>query len=420
MESERRARGQGRLYRPKFKDAKSGEIKECRVWYVQYYIFGKPVRESSGSKTKAVAERLLSRRLRDAEDGIAPQNKIHRVTYESIRDGLLSDYKISGRKSLRTSKDGKSQYVADVSALDDFFAGQRAFEIVTDKIVQFIEIRQSEGASNGTVNRSLAMLRRMFNLAVQSRKLREVPYFPMLREANPRRGFLEHGQFQKLRAELPEHLRAIFTMGYFTGMRLGEILKLSWSHVNLKDGTLDLSHGTTKNDEARTIPLASELLEMLKIERVRHKAAEFVFVFKNQRIKSFRKAWSSACERAGLGNFVFVCRQCKAVAQRKGEDDPETCETCQGTTYRSYRGLLFHDLRRSGGRNLVRAGVPEKVAMAITGHKTRSMFDRYNIVSDRDLKLATAKLEIYLQNENGAKSGQVDNTEEIQQPGRIQ
>ena len=73
------------------------------------------------------------------------------------------------------TKDGKSQYVAGISALDDFFAGHRAVEIGTDRIVQFIEDRQSKGASNGTVNRSLAMLRRMFKLAVQSRKLREVP-----------------------------------------------------------------------------------------------------------------------------------------------------------------------------------------------------------------------------------------------------
>jgi hypothetical protein len=58
--------------------------------------------------------------------------------------------------------------------------------------------------------------------------------------------------------------------------------------------------------------------------------------------------------------------------------------------------------------------------MAISGHRTRSTFERYNIVSDRDLKFATAKLEMYLQNENGAKSGQVASAEEIQQPSRIQ
>ncbi len=128
----------------------------------------------------------------------------------------------------------------------------------------------------------------MLKLAVQDQKLRDIPYFPMLKEAAPRKGFLEHAEFQKLRSELPEHLRPVLTMGYFTGMRLGEILGLRWSNVNFVDSQVLLD--TTKNDDPRTIPLTKELLEMLSIEHVKNPAAEFVFTHNGERIQSFRKA----------------------------------------------------------------------------------------------------------------------------------
>jgi integrase len=96
--------------------------------------------------------------------------------------------------------------------------------------------------------------------------------------------------------------------------------------------------------------------------RDRHFNTEFIFTGSNQRIGSFYKAWKSACKRAGL------------------------------------EGLLFHDFRRTGVRNLVRAGVPERVAMAISGHKTRAVFERYNIVSGRDLMDAATRMESYFAN----------------------
>ena len=360
----RRARGEGRIYR------------RGRVWWIQYYRNGRRVFESSHSDLKDAAKRLLRQRLGEVAAGIAPPLGAARITYQNMRDALLADYATKQRKWLRRDASGRV-YMTEVSHLDLFFAGFRALKIATDEIRSYIHKRQVEGAANGTINRELALLRRMFRLAVEDGKLRDIPHFPMLKESPPRKGFLEHANYQKLRQELPEHLCPVLAMGYFTGMRFGEILNLRWSNVDLVNAEVRLDRGTTKNDEPRTIPLTGELLEMLRIERERTTGTESVFTRAGQRIATFRKAWKSATKRAGLS------------------------------------GLLFHDLRRTGVRNLVRAGVPERVAMAISGHKTRAVFERYNIVSGSDLKDAASKLEAYLATRNGdslATTERVDGT----------
>ena len=238
----------------------------------------------------------------------------------------------------------------------------------------------------------------MFRLAVADGKLREVPHFPMLKEAPPRKGFLEHADYRNLRQELPQHLRPVLALGYYAGMRLGEILRLRWLNVDWVNAEIRLDPGTTKNDEPRTIPMPGELLEMLRVERARNRESEFVFMNAGERISTFRKAWNSACVRTGLG--IFTCRGCNAPISPGSR-----CTGCKKAKRRArqrlYRGLIFHDLRRTGIRNLVSAGVPERVAMAISGHRTRAVFDRYNIVSGRDLKDAAKKLELYLAGKNG-------------------
>jgi integrase len=386
----RRGRGEGRIYR------------RGRIWWIQYYRNGRRVFESSGSENERTALNLLRRRLGQVAAGIAPLPHAQKISYENLRDALLADYAANRRKWLRIGKGGKP-YLCGLSTLNVFFKNLRAVDISADSLRAFIRDQQESGAANGTINRSLALLRRMFHLAVADGKLREVPHFPMLKEAPPRKGFLEHSDYQKLRQELPEHLRPILATGYYAGMRLGEILKLRWPSVDLVSAEIRLDPGTTKNDDPRTIPLPGELFEMLRIERARNPKSEFIFMRQGERIASFRKAWDSACVRAGLG--VFICRGCHAPV------NPEsTCVECKKAKLRArpqYRGLIFHDLRRTGVRNLVRAGVPERVAMAISGHKTRAVFDRYNIVSTRDLKDAARKLEIYLAGENGDKTATI-------------
>jgi integrase len=337
-----------------------------RIWWIQYYANGIQHRESSQSEKAGDAERLLLKRRAEVDADTLVDPAARRLRFEQMREALYADYGANRRKWLRTGKDGKP-YICGVSHLDDFFASQRALTITTSRIREFISKRQADSASNGTINRELALLRRMFNLAVEDGALRTVPHFPMLKEAPPRKGFFEYAQFQTLRQELPEYLRPVATMGYYTGMRRGEILKIRWESVDLEGGEIRLNAGETKNEEPRTIPLLRELRDMLKIEREKNPDAEFVFIRSHQPINSFYKAWKSACDRAKLP------------------------------------GLLFHDFRRTGVRNLVRAGVPERVAMAISGHKTQAVFKRYNIVSGRDIKDAATKLESYLGKQKVAK-----------------
>ena len=133
--------------------------------------------------------------------------------------------------------------------------------------------------------------------------------------------------------------------------------------------------------------------------------SEIVFTRGGKSIGSFRKAWSRACIDVGAARLL--CRTCKSTLDAK-----RTCPTCEVKIPISravYEGSIFHDLRRTGVRNLVRAGVPERVAQTISGHKTRAIFERY-IVSERDLKDAGRKLETYLAEQNGASSGQIIQT----------
>jgi integrase len=355
-----------------------------RTWLVRIYTGRDP---QTGKRkydnktvhaTKKEAQAYLNSKLTERDLGTYTSPKS--ILMGVLLDDLLADYRING-KSITWAKG-----VVEVH-LRPFFGGMKAAAISTDAINRYIEKRH-EGrsvvhkdggkrvygpASNATLNREFTLLRRAFNLGKQATppKVTVTPRIPFLKENAPRAGFFEDTAFLAVRRALPEEIRPVISFAYFTGCRKGEILALRWSQVDLAERLVRLNPGETKNDQGRVIPLVPELYEVLKLQReIRDQywpESDWVFSRFGAQILYFNDAWANACKAAGL-----------ITAEGKAEK-------------------RFHDLRRTGVRNLLRAGVPERVAMSISGHKTRSVFDRYNIVSENDLKEAARKLGAYVE-----------------------
>lgn len=137
-------------------------------------------------------------------------------------------------------------------------------DITSPKIEEYIKNRLQEGAANATINRELSVLKRMLNIGARQTptKVDRVPYIPMLKENNTRKGFFEHGEFVALRNELPDYLKGLVTFAYKTGWRMSEITGLTWSQVDRDNGIVRLEPGETKNDDGRTVYLDDELQEV--------------------------------------------------------------------------------------------------------------------------------------------------------------
>lgn len=358
-----RARGTGSIGKVKYKDA-AGEVRESPFWYIWYRSGGRTIREATGYESKMKAEALLQRRLGEAAMGIQPAQDIKRVKYEAIRDALMKEYEIHGRATLVTLADG-TKTITGLNHLDPFFGGRNVSAITTATMREFVAKRQAEGAENGTINRNLAILRRMLWLAKREGKLSAVPFIPMLKSGDPREGFLEPEQFDQLLAAMPENLHPLMRFLYFTGCRLGAAKKIEWSQLIFDKDKVEvrLAASQVKNRTAMTLPLPDVLGKLL---RKQFRKSGPVFDSTN-----LRKAFQHAAVKVGLGAW----------------------RDAKGGYNSGYDGLLVHDLRRSAVRNLVRTGVSETTAMRISGHKTRAIFQRYDITSTADLHDAMARVE---------------------------
>lgn len=241
------------------------------------------------------------------------------------------------------------------------FGSKLADEIKAVDLQEYALRQRRAGYRNASINRRLELLRHSYYL-----KELTPPKFKKLYERdNVRKGFFSQEQMERLLAHLPDDgLRDFTRFAWCTCMRRGELASLKWSFVDGEE--LNVLAELCKSHEAHKIPIKGPLVAIL----ARRKAARTFrsegivqlsdYVFHRGDglpILEFRKSWRTATIKAGLS------------------------------------GMHFQDLRRTAARDLVRLpGVSQKMARAITGHKTDSMFDRYNIVSTEDTSQALEKL----------------------------
>jgi integrase len=327
---------------------------------------GKRVRESSGVKVlpkklrEAIqkAKDVLTQRFELIGQGIDP--KIGKgLRYEDIRKDLLDRYESRQFRSLKhklNEETGKKEpTVWGMIHLDQFFAGWKVSAITQNGIRAFVEKRKKDGAEGATINRNVGLLQSMFRTARRSGKLQTIPEFPEQQKVNPpRQGYCTPEQFALIRSHMPENLWSLLTLLYYTGVRVGEATKIMWSYdgfpqVDLEKRQITLLGVQTKNGQPRVLPLTGGLVDMLK---KRSQSDGPVFDSTN-----FRKEFAAAKAKA----------KCSHV--------------------------LIHDFRRSAVSNLVSAGVSETDTMEISGHRSRTVFDRYNVRNTKRLHDAISKVE---------------------------
>jgi site-specific recombinase XerD len=334
-----------------------------KVWWSKSYEAGKMVRTSLGTRDKTEARRALKERMRQALTSPAKHEGASIVTWDDASQSLIEYYEAYRKRNPAEARKRLRQ-------LTKYWRGWKLVDIDAAAILTYVSHRRREGKAAATINLDLATLRRALRLAHERGKLGAVPRIKTLKPAPPRQGFLSREEVEVICQYLPDDLALVVRISATFGWRLAsEVLTLTQRQVDLEQGTLRLEPGMSKTGDGRLVYLTDELKVGLAEQLTRVTALEgetstvipWLFVhlhwpFRGQRIKSLKKPWTRACAQAGLV------------------------------------GTLRHDLRRSAVRQMINAGISERVCMRITGHRSRSIFDRYHIVSPGDLREATRKL----------------------------
>ena len=345
-----------------------------RVRYFVHY------RDSNGRQRKELVGSSRSKaRTResdclDEKDDIAPDP---RLTFDKLANWYLDLERVKALSYYKILKIHLDHFNSEIPGKFDGFGKTLIKDIRPYHIENYQALQKGEGLSDCYIDHHVGAARAMVNKAHDNglvgyhvvKAFKKVNRL-LKKNANARNKTISRDEFDRLTAALPEHLKAVVAMGYYTGMRKGEILPLTWDKVDLTKRIISLEPEDTKDKEARQIPICNELCAILSSlpNRIHESDADnHVFQFHGKPISDIRDGLKKGCSDAGI------------PYGRKVKD-----------------GFVFHDLRHTFNTNMRKAGVPQSIIMAVTGHSSLEMFLRYDTVDSSDTRQAIDQMEKHL------------------------
>lgn len=323
-----------------------------KIYWIEYYLAGRRKRERIGQSKTAAEQRLRDVLKARTEERYIDKDKSIRQTLGGLCAWYLCLPEVKAKRSYSRDKDSirnLKRLLGEHTKIRDLTSG-RMETYQQQRLQEPSPVYPGKTITPATVNRELACIKTMLNRAVRHGKLDVNPIADVrkLQENNIRMRVLKQEEFEQLYKSCESHLKPIVLTAYYTGMRRSEILGLTWKEVDMRQGFIRLSADKTKTKADRSVPLHPRVESLLKaMPRALHTSR--VFLRRGKHFDDIKHSFRAACMRAGIENFTF------------------------------------HDLRHCAINNLRQAGNDYFKIMAMSGHKTMSVFKRYNMVTEEEL-----------------------------------
>ncbi|MGH7801027.1 MAG: phage integrase [Thermodesulfobacteriota bacterium] len=352
---------------------KSKDGSKNAYWYIRYTVNGKEKWESIGKVgevTKTVAQARLGERRR--------QVRLGQLDMIGAKIPTLAEFSSEYLSYLRDTVNKRSWKRDELSLthLNGFIGDSKLSAITSKDILDYQSKRLKDGIQPATVNRELACLKHLFNIAKQKAKFfgdNPVSKVKFLEENNQVERVLTPEEEERLISESAPHLKPIILTAIHTGMRKNEVLSLRWTDIDLENNIIAVETTNTKSKKLKRIPINSTLRKILLEQKLKTGFGEYVFL--NPEGKPYRRGDS--------------LKRCFEGALRRA----------------NIRGLRFHDLRHTAATRMIESGASIVAVSKILGHSTLTMTMRYSH-PDSSLREAVEKLSNFTQDRSNFRSNE--------------